>query len=105
MLYFKEGNCAFYVFAAPWRVGVAACGLALESLWLHSAVAVSAVAIIIGEAENTRFEQQQLQSKMVFRPYFTKLYPDLRAAQRFGKEREDKDPVHIWVSVDSQGAC
>lgn len=64
---------------------------------------VSGVALIAGEAENAQFEAQQLQAKMVFRPYFTRLYPDLRAAQRFGKEREDKDPVHIWISVDTQG--
>jgi hypothetical protein len=67
------------------------------------AVGVCAIAIIAGDAENAKFEQQQTQSRMMFRPYFTKLFPDLRAAQRFGKEREDKESVHIWVCVDTQG--
>ena len=64
---------------------------------------MTGIQLIVGEAENNHFQTLQTQSRMMFRPYYTKLYPDLRAAQRFGKEREDKDPVHLWVSVDTQG--
>ena len=61
------------------------------------------MAIIVGLRENDDFKEQQLQRQMAFKPYFTQLKPDLRAAQRIGKEREDFDSVHIWIRMDLTG--
>ncbi len=72
-------------------------------LGTSTAVGISGIAIIAGDIENAKFENQQTQSRMMFRPFYTKLFPDLRAAQRFGKEREDKEAVHMWVCADTEG--
>ncbi len=70
-----------------------------------TAAGVTGVAIIVGVTENAQFKELQLQRQMMMQPYYTQLNPDLRAAQRIGKEREDFDPVHIWIRVELIGGC
>ncbi len=77
----------------------------MHILRMLMAVGITGLAIIVGEDQDSRFEGQQIHQRMQLRPFYTKLFPDLRAAQRLGREREDKMSVHLWVRVDRVGEC
>lgn len=50
--------------------------------------------IIVGDEANLLFEQEQQQRLRLGKPFFTRIEPDLRAAQRLGSK--DSDSVYLW---------